>query len=256
MAWQTNSTLASAITLANTAGGVALNKIVEDKAQGLIDSWLDLNYTSMGQAAHIAATLASTLLVDQFNGLVRQGEADIPSLIAGDIAKVQSQLQGNQMVNGILALFMQPSIDGIVIVAEQQSCTRQVEVSEDALIMQNLQNTKYVTDNAVPRPRRWELQGKIVTVSWLDAYNILKPSLELQVNTLDNYMKSGRPVMFKQFGMSFVRCIITSFTWSHNAKYRNALDVQISLQEFVPYEVEASIGDAATALLKGAMESI
>lgn len=145
----------------------------------------------------------------------------------------------------------EPNIAGIPISAPEITQEREVDVSEQMVIVQSLSMKKYWTDNAVPHPKQWRVTGYLTSLTdILDRGVTVKPSLTLQQSYLDTIAASRRPVLFKTSRGEFSTVHIMSLQFHEEASYNNAIHIECSLREFVPYEVETAVGSTIIAEMK------
>ena len=224
---------AAAVTVA--ASTIAVNNALETQtAQNIANAWLDKLQSTGGYVAHVAASLAVAVLQNTLNPLVMQANTEWTYWLKQRVTPSSFQKTWD-WTNKYLALFLQPSISGIPIICQEENSERQVDVSEEPLIVQQaFDSTQYVTDNAVPRPREWTLQGYLMAFEPLDAGLINKPFLNLLRATLDLYTKSRRPVLFKTYDLTFKKVLITRYSWKYAANVMNGIEVSISLKEYCP----------------------
>ena len=232
-------------SVALQAGALA-QQALDDAQQLLVDKWLSDSTTKLGAVKHIASILAQEAVVTNSVAL-----AGTPATMNGLKEWIQTfapSPETAQFMNDIFDMFRQPNIEGITIFTNQEVTTRQMDVSEHPLVVQSQSgSTTYATDNAVPHPREWNLKGYIASTLPTDHYFVLKPSLTFQRQYLDNCMKSRRPVWFKTYDNTFVLVLISNLQATWDAKNMNALNVDITLKEFVPITVTEGPVTAALA---------
>lgn len=131
-----------------------------------------------------------------------------------------------------------PNIEGIPISTETVTTSREIDVGEQMMIVQSTSSKEYWTDNAVPKLKEWHLEGYITTSLSLDSQYLIKPSLKMQMNFLDQCAASRRPVLFKDNRGEFLFVQITNLQTTESATYNNAIAVNISLKEYKPYTVK------------------
>lgn len=172
-------------------------------------------------AAGDSSTLLSSMVL---------ASKDIPGIMPwGRTKKVAD------VMNAIFEVMSLPNIEGIPIHAESESVSRDTDVSETMIIAQNDNGKDWLTDNAVPRPREWQINGYLSSISGvLDAYFAIKPTIVLQAELLDIYAKSRRPVWFKTHDNRFYRVLISRIQTSYDPTFQNAIKVQLTLREFIP----------------------
>lgn len=147
----------------------------------------------------------------------------------------------NLMIDTVMRGISDPNIEGIPIRTAKISVQRQVDVSEQATIVQSKSTKEYNVDNAVPRLRRWQMEGYVALVQpAMDYFFTIKPSLLLQVAFLDACAASRVPVWFKDNNNAFHHVLITSFQAQQVPETTNAVQVSIGLVEYKPYKVRTS----------------
>lgn len=232
-------------SVALQAGAIA-QQALDDAQQTLVDKWLSDTTTKVGAVKHIASILAQEAVVSKSVAL-----AGTPSTLGGfksAISALAASPETAMFMNDMFDMFRQPNIEGITIFTNQEVTTRQMDVSEHPLVVQSQTgSTVYATDNAIPHPREWNLKGYIASALPTDHYFVLKPSLTFQRQYLDNCMKSRRPVWFKTYDNTFALALISNFQATWDAKNMNALNVDITLKEFVPLTVTEGPVTAALA---------
>lgn len=221
----------------------------------IVDKWISKVDTPKGYAAHIIAGLQQQGL-----SVLQAPLANSTGLIGNLSTKITDAVGGGPEVarymNQIWELFQQPNIEGIVIFTENESTSRQMDVSTSPLVVQRtsvlgaITQTSYVTDNAVPRPRTWQLTGHLTTVLSTDHYYVVKPSLLLQRDYLDMCMRTRKPVVFKSYDNNFHKVLISDMRTNWDPKSMNTLVINISLVEYVPIEVGNEIPNSARAELQ------
>lgn len=142
------------------------------------------------------------------------------------------------LLNKLNQLLMSPNIEGIPINTTSVKVSREVDISESLVIVQDTYGKDYKTDNAVPHLREWNLEGYLTSVSNLDNMLLIKPTLMLQMKYLDACAASRKPVWFKTDNNEFFKVQITRLYFERVAESTNAVHVLVSLKEFKPYIVE------------------
>lgn len=152
-----------------------------------------------------------------------------------------------EILNKIYEYVKDPNIDGIVIHAESETCSRDVETSqrvvlsiEDSDDSETATRKKYIVDNAVPRLRTWEVTGYLVTASILLRNLTIKDDLILKLLILDSYAKSRLPVLFKSSDMRFQKVLITHYEYEYDPKATNAIKIKVQLQEYKTVNVSST----------------
>lgn len=147
-------------------------------------------------------------------------------------------LKATDLLNKLNQLLMSPNIEGIPINATSVKVSREVDISESLVIVQDTYGKDYKTDNAVPHLREWNLEGYLTSVSNLDNMLLIKPTLMLQMKYLDACAASRKPVWFKTDNNEFFKVQITRLYFERVVESTNAVHVLVSLKEFKPYIVE------------------
>lgn len=248
--------------IGNQAAGAAIGLIASSLTSDLatdaaflaVDKWLSNVTTPVGFISHITEGLTAQGL-----SVLQAPLTSSPGMIGNLTPMLSSKLQLDpetaQYVNRIWELFRQPNIEGIVIFTETENTTRHMDISTSPLVVQSnlldgvVSRTTYVTDNAVPQPRTWQLTGHLSTVLATDHYFVIKPSLILQRAYLDNCMRTRKPVVFKSYNNDFHRVLITDMKTTWDAKTMNTMSIQLSLVEYVPIEVGTDIPPSAQMTL-------
>lgn len=135
----------------------------------------------------------------------------------------------------------EPNIEGVPISASSISTSRDIDVGEQAMIVQSTSQKKYWTDNAVPKLKEWHMEGYITSALALDSLYLIKPSLKMQLNFLDRCAASRRPVLFKDNRGEFIFVQITNLQTTEEPQYNNAIKINISLKEYKPFTVTSAI---------------
>lgn len=142
-----------------------------------------------------------------------------------------------ELLNIAATIFADPNIEGIPIKADMQNTSRAVDVSRQMIIAQDSGGSggkHWITDNAAPHPRVWRIKGYLTSLSkTLDAALIIKPTLQMQVQLLDFYASSRRPIWFKAHYSLFYKVLIESFEYDFDPKAQNVIPVNITLCEFL-----------------------
>lgn len=203
-----------------------------------VDRYLRYNLTDAGMLIHWGAILSS--------GLISQGTDNTVNRNRGgtsDELKAQrlsgagiSSIIDKDVLNTMYNTFKDPNIEGIPIKTPKISCKREVQISEYGVIMESGYYNKYITDNASPSPRTWDISGYLTSCWDIDCGLNIKPSLQLQEKLLDAFAKSRRPLWFKTDECEFVTVQIASLTIDRQAENMNAHAITIQLKEFVPLE--------------------
>ena len=239
-------TVAATIAAGAMQAGALAQQALDSAQQMLVDKWLQDSTTTLGAVKHISSILAQEIVVSNSAAL-----AGTPATL-NSVKRVINSFTANpevaKFMNDTFDMFRQPNIEGITIFTQQETTTRQMDISEHPLVVQSQTgSTTYTTDNAVPHPREWQLKGHITSVLPTDHYFVLKPSLMFQRQYLDNCMKSRRPVWFKTYDNLFVPVLISNFQSDWESRSMNSLSVDITLKEFVPITVTEGPITAALA---------
>lgn len=223
--------------LVTTIGATAYaNTLSKKKIDEQVDAWLD--YSDSGFDAntilHWSVELSSS--ATQYGRT--SGGKSIDSLVFTSLAVVESS-EAMSVINKMMAAVIIPNIEGIPIFSHKITTGRDVELSEQSLIITGEQGTgktrmRFV-DNAVPRLRIWNVQGHILSIApVLDYAAIVKPSLMMEVDYLDAMAKSGKPVWFKTHTNEFVRCQIQQFSFEWTAEKSTGVAIYMTLKEYAP----------------------
>lgn len=213
--------------------------------QGSIDTYLQNNMTSEGTALHWGVIAGSGLLQRSRN------DVNSPKRVANPYLKntvdmlptLTSLALDNDFMKEVIEGTYSPNIEGIPISSAEISSTRDVDVADYGVIVQQARYKQNIIDNSVPRPRTWTISGYLTSCLDTDHGNILKPSLILQKKILDAFTKARRPLWFKTEENEFVRVLITSLNITRTPDNMNTYPIQCSLKEFVPLEnIEAATG--------------
>lgn len=201
------------------------------------DKWLDTVTTLpfMHKTVMLGTSLlASTKAVTGTLSLVAS------SVVGSDFfSTVKTGLsKATDLLNKMNQLLMSPNIEGIPINATSVKVSREVDISESLVIVQDTYGKDYKTDNAVPHLREWNLEGYLTSISNLDSMLLIKPTLMLQMKYLDACAASRKPVWFKTDNNEFFKVQITRLYFERVAESTNTVHVLVNLKEFKPYIVE------------------
>ena len=153
-----------------------------------------------------------------------------------------------QAINTIVSTMTSPNIEGIPIRATKETVTRQADVAETVIIVQSNASKSVMQDNAVPHPREWQIEGYLASISGtLDAYFLIKPTIQMQAWYLDVLAKSRLPVWYKTHDNLFYQVLISNFSYAYEASMQNAISVSLTLKEYIPLQVTSSLGDVVNA---------
>lgn len=223
--------------LVTTIGATAYANVLSKKMiDEQVDAWL--SYSDAGFDAnailHWSVELSSSMA--QYGRTT--GGKSIDSLVFTSLATMESS-EAMAVINKLMAAVIIPNIEGIPIFSHKISTGRDVELSEQSLIMTGEVGTgktrmRFV-DNAVPRLRIWNVQGHILSIApVLDYASIVKPSLMMEIDYLDAMAKSGKPVWFKTHTNEFVRCQIQQFNFEWTADKSTGVSISMTLKEYAP----------------------
>lgn len=147
---------------------------------------------------------------------------------------------------------MMPNIAGIPITTTSHVMSRDVEVSEQQVIVQTQGLRRYWTDNAVPRLKEFNVEGYLTSNSpMIDRGVTLKPSLTLQQFYLDTAAASRRPVLYKSSRGEFMKVQITNLRFEEDPTYNNCIKIRCTMKEYNPYVVSDLLDGPAQAVLQG-----
>ena len=202
-----------------------------------LEKWLDSVLTL--PAAHKAVMLVTSGLAS--SKVISGTLSLISSTIVGSdfFSKANSGLsKATDILNKANQLLMSPNIEGIPINVPSIKVSREIDISESLVIIQDAQNKDYKVDNVVPHLREWNLEGYLSSISILDSMLLIKPTLMLQMKYLDMCAASRKPVWFKTNNNEFFKVQISRLYFEQNAESTNTVKVSVSLKEFKPYIVE------------------
>lgn len=155
--------------------------------------------------------------------------------------------------NTIQATLAEPNLGGIPISSSTIDTERDIEISEQMVIVQSVASKQYWTDNAVPRLKSWSLEGYLTSADPdIDRGYIIKPTLSFQQFYLDTVASSRRPVLFKTNRGEFVKVQITNLRFHEEASYNNAIQISCELKEYNPYIISDAAGSIQVARQVGA----
>lgn len=147
---------------------------------------------------------------------------------------------------------MMPNIAGIPITTTSHVMSRDVEISEQQVIVQAEGLRRYWTDNAVPRLKEFNIEGYLTSNSpVIDRGVTLKPSLTLQQFYLDTAAASRRPVLYKSSRGEFMKVQITNLRFEEDPTYNNCIKIRCAMKEYNPYVVTDLLDGPAQAVLQG-----
>jgi hypothetical protein len=170
------------------------------------------------------------------------------AIIGSDVGQALVNNQAFALINKAM---VEPNIAGIPISSSKIETNKDVEISEQMVIVQSQATKKYWTDNAVPRLKEWTINGYLTSFTPLDTGLIIKPSLAWQVYFLNVCADSRRPVIFKTNRNEFVKVQIENLHTVEEATYNNAIEVSLTLKEYNPMFVEEDTGGIQIASFQG-----
>lgn len=200
----------------------------------------------LGSHTQLGHTLTGTIGVKSNSvlSLIEAATFDPISLAEGTLSKITPNAVTSMMVksaeimNYLYDILRDPNIEGIPIHTATLSVSREVDVSENPVIMQKDAQRAYVQDNAVPRPRKWNLDGYLMaTNKMIDGFSVVKPTLIAQQKFLDFIARSRRPVWFKDHNCEFHLILITSIHMESTATTNTGVHVTLQLSEYTPLQV-------------------
>lgn len=218
-----------------------------------VTEWLET--VMIAPAAHIAIIEASS------SALTAAGSAlNIP--VSTAVSFVSNKL--GEVGEFLLPDLLNPNIEGIPISAAKVTDSRESEVSEVPLIMQqaDLRKKTYNTDNVVPRLMEWDIDGYITSFNDLnktkgwplnfprtdpEAGMSIKLTLVLQEEYLDACQLSRKPVWFKTANSKFKLVQIVSKRIDSEPTNNNGKHISITLREFNPYIMDELSPNGYTA---------
>lgn len=216
-----------------------------DAIDKIVYKWLNLMNTNppLGITLHTSAILAA--------GATEHAVASASGVL------LSPSSASSDAINKAYEYIRDPNIEGIVVHAEKESCSRDIEVSQRQVLSvegdssedTSSQRKKYIVDNAVPKLREWQLEGYIMTSDVFCRGLTVKPDLILKLMMLDSYSKARLPVLFKSSDMRFYKVLITHYDYAYDPKATNAAAVNITLQEFSTVNITST----ATEIIKRAI---
>lgn len=206
------------------------------------------NTASMYKNNH-GQTPIGQLAGNTIKGLNKEGWQSFLSAIIAPGAAVSSLAPGLSTL--VQQAMVEPNISGIPISSSKIETDKNVDISEQVVILQSLATKQYWTDNAVPRLKEWTITGYLTSLTLLDTGLMIKPSLVWQLYFLDKCADSRRPVLFKTNHNEFVQVQIMNLHTIEEASYNNAIEISLTLKEYRPYLVDASVGEPMMAVYQG-----
>jgi hypothetical protein len=174
--------------------------------------------------------------------------------VLGSVMDTFDKLSGSSTVSdavgGLVAemsrMFTLPMVGIISINADKYEQIGRNETPESLVIAEmpvEGSPKKYVTDNTAPRPRQWRIHGFIDSIiPGLENGMIIKPSLQIQKQYLENTRKSRAPFSFKTTDNEYVDCLIENITYTETPRNQNKIEVDIAVKEFVKLEAKFTTG--------------
>lgn len=206
---------------------------------GVVSRYLQTGMDGLGMGLHIAGIMTSAYA----NAGPKYGSGSVVPFMTAFIGGLNTGglTKFNLMVDTVMKGISDPNIEGVPIRTTKISVQRQVDVSEQASIVQAEKTKEYNVDNAVPRLRRWQIEGYLSLIQpAMDYFYTIKPSLLLQAAFLDACAASRVPVWFKDNNNAFHHVLITSFQAQQVADTTNAIQVTVGLIEYKPFEIKTS----------------
>lgn len=165
--------------------------------------------------------------------------------IAKGLASTPGAYKVMQVLEEFIKEWMKPNLGGIVIEAVVERQGREVDVSENMIIMQShkpgesASRREYNTDNSAPHARTWHIEGYLTqSIPMLDELFSLRPTLVLQQAMLDAFAVSRRPVIYRSALCPwFTKVLITRYELGRQIEGTQAYQISIDLREFIPYYV-------------------
>lgn len=226
----------------------------EDAFKKAVSLWLET--TMIAPMAHVGVILASGSSLMAAGTALNLPVSTAVSALNGAIGQGGIGNLGNYLIPDLV----NPNIEGIPISSPAIRSSRENDVSEQAVIVQDSKTKEYRTDNSVPKPMEWHIDGYITSMNdlnktkgwpgasglgtmgnWMkgpDAGVPIKPTLILQKEYLDACQTSRRPVWFKTEDCQFKLVQIVNHVFEKSASQANAVHVTIELKEFNPYIIE------------------
>lgn len=211
-------------------------------AEWLTDRYLKTALTDAGRILHWGVISATAIS----QGLKRFGELWDTTQGAQWITSKLGE--AGSLTATIYKCLRDPNLEGIPILSPKISVSREVDVSENSVIVPENYQRMYIIDNAVPHPRTWSVTGYLTSLNFIDAGMVLKPTLMSQAKMLDAFAKSRRVMWFKTDENEMVKVQITSLTMERTAEASNAYSVSMTLKEFTPLQLTTSPWSVVTAI--------
>lgn len=167
----------------------------------------------------------------------------------------------SSVTNKLVKVTIDPNIAGIPIKSASEDISRNIDVSEQSVIIeQNTAGRQYVTDSAAPKPREFHVTGYVTTLSHLlDTGWLIKPTLKFQMNWLDGVSKIRIPIWYKTYYGEMIRVLITDLKFTQDPKVQNAVAVDVTLREYIPLTISMdtygnnSSNEVDTSTISGAV---
>ena len=231
------TTILGAITGALTSAGSLATTVALNSSVGATTWAEDKIHTYMKSDAGAIARPIVTGLGDELTLLASMTVASTVSAFM----PLGSAMHAASAINTIVATMTSPNIEGIPIRATRETTNRRADVAETTVIVQSGNNKSILQDNVTPHPREWTLEGYLASISGtLDAYFMIKPTIQMQAWYLDVLAKSRLPVWFKTHDNLFYQVLISDYTYSYEASTQNTVTVSLTLKEYIPLQVTTS----------------
>lgn len=226
----------------------------ENAFKRAVTAWLET--TMLAPMAHVGVILASGSSLMGAGTALNVPVASAVAMLGGGVASGGIGNLGAYLIPDLVS----PNIEGIPICSSTIRSSRENEVSEQAVIIQESQSKEYKTDNSVPRLMIWHIDGYITSMNdlnktkgWPGASGLgymgafmqgpdsgvpIKPTLILQKEYIDACQTSRRPVWFKTNDCQFKLVQIVDHEFEQTTEAANAVHATITLKEFNPYIVD------------------
>lgn len=214
----------------------SLTSIAESQLTKVVAHYLDLLNTPGGYLTHVATMLGNALAEN-----------------LKELDNIRNQMLSpkvRDVLNDLYRWILDPNIDGIVIKAESEKCSRSVTASEQLVlnasspIAEGGGTQDYVIDNSVPHLREWHIDGYIMTTAPFAHGLLIHDDVKTKLMLLDSYAASRKPVLFKTHDCRFYKVIITSLEPEYDPKNEVGIKISVTLKEFKTMDVSAeSVGN-------------
>lgn len=148
-----------------------------------------------------------------------------------------------------------PWLGFIPIKTKDIQMSRTADVAKSIVIANTASNKEYVSDNVVPHPRTWSINGYLTSLLDLDNLLYVKPTLVLQKHILDHYASDRKTHLFKTPEGEFIDVLISQLSIRQDATYNNAYEVTMELTEFNALVGKMTVLEDAAALANDAMSA-